>query len=53
MTLIDMAPYHSNLFILVKLYHRGEPLYFEDDDGCEQEAYTRVLVEKRQGIQIA
>lgn len=53
MTLIDMAPYHSNLFILARLYHHGEPLYCRDDDGREEYAYTRVLVEKRQGIQIA
>lgn len=51
MTLINMEHFHSNMFIPVMLYHRGEPLWCDED--CTEEAYTRVLVEKRQGIQIA
>jgi hypothetical protein len=31
MTLINMDHYHSNMFILARLYYRGEPLYCDED----------------------
>jgi hypothetical protein len=51
MTLINMEHFHSNMFVLARLYHHDEPLWC--DEECTVEAYVSVVVEKRQGIQIA